>query len=127
MKTVVAHPKVRLFPRVMAAGKPLSIVAAAIVMIHGAVFVMENKGMEKPREPCRIRVCASGDGDTRGGGGNGMWVLDKKIDKPMDAEAGRLKNMYREKKFSALLLLRLAYQSLGIAFREDIINKKMTL
>ncbi|KAK7303879.1 hypothetical protein RJT34_14797 [Clitoria ternatea] len=56
------------------------------------------------------------DGDTRGGGGNGMWVLDQKIDEPMDAEAGRLKNMYREKKFSALLLLRLAYQSLGIVY-----------
>lgn len=27
----------------------------------------------------------------------GMWALDQKIDQPMDEEAGRLKNMYREK------------------------------
>ncbi|KAL5975769.1 putative potassium transporter 11 [Asimina triloba] len=26
-----------------------------------------------------------------------MWVLDQKLDQPMDEEAGRLKNMYREK------------------------------
>lgn len=26
-----------------------------------------------------------------------MWVLDQKIDQPMDEEAGRLRNMYREK------------------------------
>ncbi|KAG4949263.1 hypothetical protein JHK85_043135 [Glycine max] len=52
------------------------------------------------------------DGDTRGG----MWVLEQKIDQPMDEEAERLKNMYREKKFSTLLLLRLAYQSLGVVY-----------
>ncbi|GAU39694.1 hypothetical protein TSUD_321080 [Trifolium subterraneum] len=34
----------------------------------------------------------------------------------MDEEAGRLRNMYREKKFSALLLIRLAYQSLGVVY-----------
>ncbi|KAJ7969361.1 Potassium transporter [Quillaja saponaria] len=45
-----------------------------------------------------------------------MWVLDQKLDQPMDEEAGRLRNMYREKKFSALLLLRLAYQSLGVVY-----------
>lgn len=33
------------------------------------------------------------DGDTRGG----MWVLEQKIDQPMDEEAERLKNTYREK------------------------------
>lgn len=27
----------------------------------------------------------------------GMWVLEQKLDQPMDEEAGRLKNMYREK------------------------------
>ena len=27
----------------------------------------------------------------------GMWALEQKIDQPMDEEAGRLKNMYREK------------------------------
>lgn len=45
-----------------------------------------------------------------------MWMLDQKLDQPMDEEAGRLRNMYREKKFSALLLLRLAFQSLGVVF-----------
>ncbi|KAL2997616.1 hypothetical protein AAZX31_09G051300 [Glycine max] len=52
------------------------------------------------------------DGDNRGG----MWVLEQKIDQPMDEEAERLKNTYREKKLSTLLLLRLAYQSLGVVY-----------
>lgn len=26
-----------------------------------------------------------------------MWVLEQKLDQPMDEEAGRIKNMYREK------------------------------
>ncbi|KAK9267171.1 hypothetical protein L1049_009591 [Liquidambar formosana] len=52
------------------------------------------------------------DSDNKGS----MWVLDQKLDQPMDEEAGRLKNMYREKKFSALLLLRLAFQSLGVVY-----------
>ncbi|KAI9122630.1 hypothetical protein K1719_006470 [Acacia pycnantha] len=55
-----------------------------------------------------------GDGDNNNQGS--MWVLDQKIDQPMDEEAGRLRNMYREKKFSSLLLLRLAYQSLGVVY-----------
>lgn len=46
----------------------------------------------------------------------GMWVLDQKLDQPMDEEAGRLRNMYREKKFSTMLLLRLAFQSLGVVY-----------
>ncbi|KAL4578134.1 hypothetical protein LXL04_014253 [Taraxacum kok-saghyz] len=46
----------------------------------------------------------------------GMWALEQKIDQPMDEEAGRLKNMYREKKFSAILLLRFAFQSLGVVY-----------
>ena len=33
------------------------------------------------------------DGDNKGS----MWVLDQKLDQPMDEEAGRLRNMYREK------------------------------
>ncbi|KAL2494136.1 Potassium transporter 11 [Forsythia ovata] len=45
-----------------------------------------------------------------------MWVLEQKLDQPMDEEAGRLRNMYREKKFSAILLLRLAFQSLGVVY-----------
>ena len=34
-----------------------------------------------------------GNGDTMGS----MWDLGQKLDQPMDEEAGRLKNMYREK------------------------------
>ncbi|XP_008798216.1 probable potassium transporter 11 [Phoenix dactylifera] len=45
-----------------------------------------------------------------------MWDLDQNLDQPMDEEAGRLKNMYREKKFSSVLVLRLAFQSLGVVF-----------
>ncbi|XP_068319914.1 potassium transporter 11-like isoform X3 [Pyrus communis] len=56
----------------------------------------------------------NGDSDTTNKGS--MWVLDQKLDQPMDEEAGRLRTMYREKKFSALLLMRLAFQSLGVVF-----------
>ncbi|VAH50955.1 unnamed protein product [Triticum turgidum subsp. durum] len=52
------------------------------------------------------------DGTNRGG----MWELDQNLDQPMDEEATRLKNMYREKKFSSVLMLRLAFQSLGVVF-----------
>ncbi|CAJ1975919.1 unnamed protein product [Sphenostylis stenocarpa] len=52
------------------------------------------------------------DGQSRGG----MWALEQRIDQPMDEEAEKLKNVYREKKFSTLLLLRLAYQSLGVVY-----------
>ncbi|KAF5765454.1 putative potassium transporter [Helianthus annuus] len=58
------------------------------------------------------------EGDTYGEDESkgGMWALEQKIDQPMDEEAGRLKNMYREKKFSTILLLRLAFQSLGVVY-----------
>ncbi|KAL7089712.1 hypothetical protein ACP275_13G200200 [Erythranthe tilingii] len=60
---------------------------------------------------------ASGMESDEGGESKGsMWVLEQKLDQPMDEEAGRLKNMYREKKFSAILLLRLAFQSLGVVY-----------
>ncbi|KAL1200447.1 Potassium transporter 11 [Cardamine amara subsp. amara] len=52
------------------------------------------------------------EGDERGS----MWELDQKLDQSMDEEAGRLRNMYREKKFSALLLLQLSFQSLGVVY-----------
>ncbi|CAL1361036.1 unnamed protein product [Linum trigynum] len=45
-----------------------------------------------------------------------MWDLEQKLDQPMDEEAGKLKTIYREKKFSAILLLRLAFQSLGVVY-----------
>ncbi|KAL6546208.1 peroxysomal 3-ketoacyl-CoA thiolase A (THIL) [Orobanche minor] len=54
--------------------------------------------------------------DEDSGSKGGMWVLEQKLDQSMDEEAGRLKNMYREKKFSAVLLLRLAFQSLGVVY-----------
>nr|GMD30313.1 potassium transporter 11-like [Ipomoea batatas] len=52
------------------------------------------------------------ENETKGG----MWVLDQKLDQPMDEEAGRIRNMYREKKFSTMLILRLAFQSLGVVY-----------
>ncbi|RLN03901.1 Potassium transporter 11 [Panicum miliaceum] len=45
-----------------------------------------------------------------------MWELEQNLDQPMDEEATQLKNMYTEKKFSSILLLRLAFQSLGVVF-----------
>ncbi|XP_042498356.1 potassium transporter 11-like isoform X3 [Macadamia integrifolia] len=45
-----------------------------------------------------------------------MWDLEQKLDQPMDEEAGKIKDMYREKKFSAMLVLRLAFQSLGVVY-----------
>ncbi|XP_020673426.1 potassium transporter 11 isoform X1 [Dendrobium catenatum] len=45
-----------------------------------------------------------------------MWDLDQKLDQPMDEEAGRIRSMYREKKSSSLVILQLAFQSLGVAF-----------
>ncbi|KAJ6326953.1 hypothetical protein OIU78_013943 [Salix suchowensis] len=59
------------------------------------------------------RVEVEEDSDNNKGS---MWDLDQKLDQPMDEEAGRLRNIYREKKFSALLLLRLAFQSLGVVY-----------
>lgn len=59
------------------------------------------------------RVEIDEDNETNKGS---MWVLDQKLDQPMDEEAGRLRNMYREKKFSSLLLLRFAFQSLGVVY-----------
>ncbi|XP_026452661.1 potassium transporter 10-like isoform X2 [Papaver somniferum] len=44
------------------------------------------------------------------------WDLDPKIDQPMEEEAGNLENMYPEKEFSSLLVLRLAFQSLGVVY-----------
>ncbi|PIA37728.1 hypothetical protein AQUCO_03000338v1 [Aquilegia coerulea] len=54
--------------------------------------------------------------DEENGNKGSMWVLDQKLDQPMEEEAGRLKNMYREKTFSSLLVLRLAFQSLGVVY-----------
>ncbi|CAN1225403.1 Potassium transporter 11 [Linum grandiflorum] len=56
------------------------------------------------------------EGDSGESNKGTMWDLDQKLDQSMDEEAGKLKNMYREKKFSSLLLLRLAFQSLGVVY-----------
>ncbi|KHG01690.1 Potassium transporter 11 [Gossypium arboreum] len=69
--------------------------------------VQEEKDMEMTS-----RIEMDEDNDNRGS----MWDLDQKLDQPMDEEAGRLRNMYKEKKSSALLLLRLAFQSLGVVY-----------
>ncbi|CAB4307184.1 unnamed protein product [Prunus armeniaca] len=45
-----------------------------------------------------------------------VWVLDQQLDQPMDEEAKRLRNMYTEKKYSTLMLLQLAFQSLGVVY-----------
>lgn len=45
-----------------------------------------------------------------------MWDLHQKFDQSMDEEAGRIGTMHGEKKISTLLILRLAFQSLGVVF-----------
>ncbi|XP_047308923.1 potassium transporter 10-like [Impatiens glandulifera] len=45
-----------------------------------------------------------------------MWDLEQTLDQPMDDEAGKLKNMHGEKKLSAILFIRLAFQSLGVVY-----------
>ncbi|CAL9016267.1 unnamed protein product [Prunus brigantina] len=45
-----------------------------------------------------------------------VWVLDQQLDQPMDEETKRLRNMYTEKKYSTLMLLQLAFQSLGVVY-----------
>ncbi|KAI3931574.1 hypothetical protein MKW92_011176 [Papaver armeniacum] len=55
------------------------------------------------------------DGDSTENGDR-MWDLHQKLDQPMEEEAGKLKNMSRDKKFSSLLVLRLAFQSLGVVY-----------
>ncbi|XP_062103932.1 potassium transporter 10-like [Humulus lupulus] len=45
-----------------------------------------------------------------------VWTIDQKLDQPMYEEARKLKNMYTEKKLSAVMLLQLAFQSLGVVY-----------
>ncbi|CAN6454380.1 unnamed protein product [Victoria cruziana] len=59
---------------------------------------------------------ASASGDNEDSCRGNMWALDQKFDQPMDEEAGKLKNMYKEKAFSSFLVLRLAFQSLGVVY-----------
>ncbi|KAI4999684.1 hypothetical protein ZWY2020_004273 [Hordeum vulgare] len=37
-------------------------------------------------------------------GKGAMWQLEKSLNQPMDAEAGRLRNMYREKVIAAIII-----------------------
>lgn len=39
-----------------------------------------------------------------------MWDLDQNLDQPMEEEAGRLKNMYREKVRCGIYILTLIYR-----------------
>ncbi|KAI4364997.1 hypothetical protein MLD38_021023 [Melastoma candidum] len=50
------------------------------------------------------------------GKSNNIWALDQEIDHPMDKEAETLRDENRQKKISAWLILRLAFQSLGVVF-----------
>ncbi|KAF3775182.1 putative potassium transporter 12 [Nymphaea thermarum] len=61
-----------------------------------------------------MMALASGDNEDSSRGN--MWALDQTLDQPMDEEAGRLRNMYKEKAFSSFLVLRLAFQSLGVVY-----------
>ncbi|CAA7040607.1 unnamed protein product [Microthlaspi erraticum] len=63
-------------------------------------------------EAATVGVEIDEESDERGS----MWDLDQKLDQSMDEEACRLRNMYREKKFSAVLLLQLSFQSLGVVY-----------
>lgn len=51
------------------------------------------------------RVEIDEDSDNKGS----MWVLDQKLDQSMDEEAGRLRNMYREKVLCNLKFFTLFY------------------
>ncbi|XP_062012298.1 potassium transporter 10-like [Rosa rugosa] len=44
------------------------------------------------------------------------WVLDQQFDQPMDEEAKKLRNPYNEEKFSTLMVMQLAFQSLGVVY-----------
>ncbi|CAL9053497.1 probable potassium transporter 11 [Musa acuminata AAA Group] len=58
---------------------------------------------------------AAAPSDGQNSKGN-MWVLDRKLDQPMEEEAGRLRDMHREKRLTSAAILRLAFQSLGVVF-----------
>lgn len=47
----------------------------------------------------RVEASSMGGGEINEDGGErgSMWDLDQTLDQPMDEEAGRLRNMYREK------------------------------
>ncbi|EXC24799.1 Potassium transporter 11 [Morus notabilis] len=61
-------------------------------------------------------MATSSTNDEDAGEDGNVWTLNQKIDQPMDEEARRLRNMYKEKKFSAVMILQLAFQSLGVVY-----------
>ena len=75
-------------------------VANVFLVIFYRRRVTEHKGVSEGHSCCywtvlqmASRVDTDDDTDNKGS----MWVLDQKLDQPMDEEAGRLRNMYREK------------------------------
>jgi KUP system potassium uptake protein len=42
-----------------------------------------------------------------------MWELERDLDQPMDAEAGRLRNMYREKVIPSSVISSLSFRYLN--------------
>jgi KUP system potassium uptake protein len=55
--------------------------------------------------------------EMNGSGKGRMWSLDQKIDQPIeDTEAGHVRAMDATKELSALMVLRLAFQSLGVVY-----------
>ncbi|GAV81102.1 K_trans domain-containing protein [Cephalotus follicularis] len=45
-----------------------------------------------------------------------VWALEQQLDQPMEVDAARIKNMQEVKNTSALLILRFAFQSLGVVY-----------
>lgn len=54
---------------------------------------IEEEGQKIAQLKMASRVDTDEEGDNKGS----MWDLDQKLDQPMEEEAGRLRNMYREK------------------------------
>jgi KUP system potassium uptake protein len=46
-------------------------------------------------------------------GKGAMWELERNLDQPMDAEAGRLRNMYREKVIPSSVITSLSFRYLN--------------
>lgn len=47
---------------------------------------------------------------------SGVWVLDQQIDRPIDVEGNKVKETQNRKNCSSLMLLPLAFQSLGVVY-----------
>ena len=58
---------------------------------------MLNKISSKDQASLLTKMSSRGESDGESEMKGSMWVLDQKLDQPMDEEAGRLNNMYKEK------------------------------